>query len=210
MRRMFKSYFLLSMDLVRGVVKVIEEGMLDSFDDEAEKPVSAAFGAPSTLGVSDPEASHPNNTNAGEASRKRDAQTAEEEEFSPSFSESATRLNMAIPPSNEAASGSSPSSASLPIFLRRQYSYDENSPTSLDLRPSLPFIGDEEHVAIMESISHDAIEEMIDQVFATGNAASKDVLTFDEFRIAVLHDVNVMAWYVYLFNRRIEALGSVF
>ncbi|TPX47983.1 hypothetical protein SeLEV6574_g02312, partial [Synchytrium endobioticum] len=46
LHRMFKAYFHLSMELVRDVVKTMEEGMMESFDDEAAKPVSAAFAAP--------------------------------------------------------------------------------------------------------------------------------------------------------------------
>ena len=44
--KLFKAFFQLNMGMVRGAVKVLEQGMLESFDDEAEKPVSAAFGAP--------------------------------------------------------------------------------------------------------------------------------------------------------------------
>ncbi|KAJ3163281.1 hypothetical protein HDU88_006379 [Geranomyces variabilis] len=47
LHRMFKAYFHLSMELVRDVVKTMEEGMMESFDDEAAKPVSAAFAGPS-------------------------------------------------------------------------------------------------------------------------------------------------------------------
>lgn len=47
---MFKAYFHLSMELVRDVVKTMEEGMLLSFDDEGSKPVSAAFAAPIPAG----------------------------------------------------------------------------------------------------------------------------------------------------------------
>ncbi|KAI9103710.1 hypothetical protein DFS34DRAFT_605545 [Phlyctochytrium arcticum] len=48
LHQMFKAYFHLSMELVRDVVKTMEEGMMESFDDEASKPVSASFAAPST------------------------------------------------------------------------------------------------------------------------------------------------------------------
>ncbi|KAI8922636.1 hypothetical protein BC831DRAFT_552785 [Entophlyctis helioformis] len=50
LRRMFKAYFNLSMELVRDVVKTMEEGMMESFDDEAAKPVSASFLAPIPAG----------------------------------------------------------------------------------------------------------------------------------------------------------------
>ncbi|KAI9220459.1 hypothetical protein BC828DRAFT_398151 [Blastocladiella britannica] len=43
---MFKAYFHLSMELVRDVVKAMEEEMMEGFDDSTNKPVSAAFTAP--------------------------------------------------------------------------------------------------------------------------------------------------------------------
>ncbi|KAJ3243029.1 hypothetical protein HDU78_000912 [Chytriomyces hyalinus] len=46
LHRMFKAYFYLSMQLVRDYVKTVEQDMMDTFDDEAAKPVSASFTAP--------------------------------------------------------------------------------------------------------------------------------------------------------------------
>ncbi|KAJ3077106.1 hypothetical protein HDU98_008542 [Podochytrium sp. JEL0797] len=46
LHKMFKSYFYLSMQLVRDYVKTVEQDMMDGFDDEAAKPVSASFTAP--------------------------------------------------------------------------------------------------------------------------------------------------------------------
>ncbi|KAI8911857.1 hypothetical protein EDD86DRAFT_203495 [Gorgonomyces haynaldii] len=48
-RAIFKAYFHLSMELVRDVVKVMEENLMATFDDEAAKPVSASFPAPSRI-----------------------------------------------------------------------------------------------------------------------------------------------------------------
>eukprot|EP01135_Chromosphaera_perkinsii_P004656 Nk52_evm5s293 gene=Nk52_evmTU5s293 len=44
--KMFKAYFYLSMELVRDVVKALEEEMISNFDDDGGKPVSAVFTAP--------------------------------------------------------------------------------------------------------------------------------------------------------------------
>ncbi|KAI8380144.1 hypothetical protein BD560DRAFT_388704 [Blakeslea trispora] len=41
--RMYKSYFYLSMELVRDVVSAMEDEMMDSFEFSASQPVSAAF-----------------------------------------------------------------------------------------------------------------------------------------------------------------------
>ncbi|KAI8331837.1 hypothetical protein BC941DRAFT_150290 [Chlamydoabsidia padenii] len=43
---MFKSYFYLSMELVRDVVSAMEDEMLDQYDFPAGQPVSAAFNVP--------------------------------------------------------------------------------------------------------------------------------------------------------------------
>lgn len=45
LRNMFRAYFHVSMELVRDVVKTMEESLVDTFDDEAAKPVSSAFTA---------------------------------------------------------------------------------------------------------------------------------------------------------------------
>jgi Ca2+-binding EF-hand superfamily protein len=41
--KVFKSYFALSMELVKDVVKSVEEQILEKFDDRSHKPVSASF-----------------------------------------------------------------------------------------------------------------------------------------------------------------------
>ncbi|KAI8613479.1 hypothetical protein BC830DRAFT_1132041 [Chytriomyces sp. MP71] len=46
LHKMFKAYFYLSMQLVRDYVKSVEMEMMETFDDEAAKPVSASFTAP--------------------------------------------------------------------------------------------------------------------------------------------------------------------
>lgn len=49
----FKAYFRLSMDLVRDVVRVVEEGIMEHFDEHGTKPVSAAFPAPRMTNMPD-------------------------------------------------------------------------------------------------------------------------------------------------------------
>eukprot|EP00126_Sphaerothecum_destruens_P002988 Sdes_comp16434_c0_seq1m5774 len=46
LHKMFKAYFYLSMELVRDVVKALEEEMFANFNDEGGKPVSSLFTAP--------------------------------------------------------------------------------------------------------------------------------------------------------------------
>ncbi|XP_077980224.1 recoverin family protein DDB_G0274781-like [Glandiceps talaboti] len=46
LRKMFKSYFYITIELVRDVVKACEEEMMSNFDDSQGKPVSSLFSAP--------------------------------------------------------------------------------------------------------------------------------------------------------------------
>lgn len=70
LRKMFKAYFYLSMELVRDVVRALEEEMMDQFDDEANKPVSASFTAPIPATSTRPEqrvAKHISNSSTSES-----------------------------------------------------------------------------------------------------------------------------------------------
>lgn len=67
---MFKAYFHLSMELVRDVVKTMEEGMMESFDDEASKPISAAFSAPVPISSYNPDSSSGDEDGEGGRGRK--------------------------------------------------------------------------------------------------------------------------------------------
>jgi hypothetical protein len=190
---MFKSYFLLSMELVRGVVKVMEEGMLDNFDDEASKPVSAAFGAPSTLNENDNE----NNTPTDPAPPKDESLVVNDSSSMNSSFVDITRSEL----NNNPATAHSSRLEELEHFDAK-LSEVGHSPASLDVRPALAFMPNDEHIPVMEYISNDAIEEMVDQVFIIAGAEDDDEITFEQFERVVESDVNILAW--------IEALGSVF
>ena len=122
--------------------------MLENFDDEAEKPVSAAFGAPFET----------NNDNREQNYMK---EVESDEEFSPTRSDSPYRND------------SSPT----------RFSEIENTET-----------------AIIDTISQNAINEMISQIF--DSVGKTEELNFEDFKKAVAIDVNIMAWF--------ESLGSVF
>ncbi|XP_065835933.1 uncharacterized protein [Oscarella lobularis] len=46
LRRMFKAYFYVTVELVRDVVRGCEEEMMEAYEDDPSKPVSAIFNAP--------------------------------------------------------------------------------------------------------------------------------------------------------------------
>jgi len=49
---MYKAYFSLSMELIRDIVRTLEEDMVANFDEESDKPVSASFNCPIPHGES--------------------------------------------------------------------------------------------------------------------------------------------------------------
>eukprot|EP00842_Homolaphlyctis_polyrhiza_P004296 jgi/Hompol1/4868/HPOL_003958-RA len=55
---------------------------------------------------------------------------------------------------------------------------------------------------IMEAMSQEAIEEMVQRTFAAVGASDREHIDFDDFKRVVEYDVNMLAWF--------EALGSVF
>ncbi|KAL5036562.1 hypothetical protein BDV3_005765 [Batrachochytrium dendrobatidis] len=77
----------------------------------------------------------------------------------------------------------------------------ENS-TSVQTITSTEGTPQQERFPIMEAMSQDAIEEMVERTFEAIGAGDRDVLNFEEFRYVVEHDINMLAWF--------EALGSVF
>lgn len=132
LRKMFKAYFSLSMELVRDVVRALEEEIMESFDDNADKPVSAVFTAP--IPSSDSHRNNNNNTNAAADEEKKD--------------------------------------------------------------------NDSLYWPVMESMSQDAIEEMVDRTFASIDRKGSGLISFEEFAEFVKSDSTMIAWF--------EALGMYF
>ncbi|KAI8909873.1 hypothetical protein DFJ77DRAFT_433078, partial [Powellomyces hirtus] len=225
LHRMFKAYFHLSMELVRDVVKTMEEGMMESFDDEAAKPVSAAFAGPSgpytgDVGASSSDEGEDDDADLANPSRSKrklkHAKRATEDgydifaETSPSYAAMTQSQvpNLLISPQS---SHNQPPSSSLS---------SHNTSTTRPIRPfglpsPTPASAIEEQWPIMEAMSQDAIEEMVDKVFEmAGKSESNrqyhqhqrleqdDGLTYEDFAAVVELDSNLLAWF--------EALGSVF
>ncbi|KAJ3038818.1 hypothetical protein HDV00_000306 [Rhizophlyctis rosea] len=258
LHEMFRAYFHLSMELVRDVVKTMEEGMLESFDDDASKPVSAAFAAPIPPGGSTDE---DDENGQGESSKGRvDLKTSAEGDIvGSSFGGS----RKAKEPAGSASAGNTGSLSNRP---RRSSSASLNSPSTslatrtLRQRPNLPTTlridplstpevplttsptavlaqslppptplttispfsasapwsasgtpgpgltsstTSDYHYPVMEAMSQDAIEEMVDRTFEmAGIPKEREGMTEEEFAKVVEKDSNLLAWF--------EALGSVF
>lgn len=79
------------------------------------------------------------------------------------------------------------------------------SPTSATLQPRITSLRDghtESEIPMIEFVSQDAIEELIETIFTFAEAQDPQILSRDEFERVVLHDMNILAWF--------EALGSIF
>ncbi|XP_033106516.1 uncharacterized protein LOC117108569 [Anneissia japonica] len=130
LRKMFKAYFYITIELVRDVVKACEEEMMLNFDDNLGRPVSSMFSAPI-----------------------------------PSSSDIAPNYNSKIP---------------LP----------SNPGTREDMWP------------VMEAMSQDAIEEMVENVFKLAKLDHNGRINLEEFKRLACIDSSLVAWF--------DALGTVF
>ena len=195
------------MELVRDVVKIMEEGMMENFDDEASKPVSAAFPAPSQSDQQTPLEEKPVATRqdkfedavyVGDAGATQiptivprgglhDPIVTRREEI-----EEPESLNDPTTPlaTVRDALETMRRTATLP---RRMVSFDP-----IQLSPHQP----DDDLPIIEVISQDAIEELVRHVFMTADAQDAESIRLDQFRVAVQHDLNILAWF--------ESLGSIF
>jgi len=60
----------------------------------------------------------------------------------------------------------------------------------------------EEKFPIMESMSQDAIEEMVEKTFKSIETKREGFISYEEFRVFVQTDSSIVSWF--------EALGTVF
>jgi hypothetical protein len=246
LHKVFKAYFNLSMELVRDVVKTMEEGLIESFDDEAAKPVSSAFHAPipdtgdnedteedspgafarkknkpkfkknedytgailleglRTTAKKSTNTVSPSTNTIGNASRnfKRPLAIVANNNNSATSSQAQTPVSPQVSPIN----GAIEQIRTFPCILilgTTPFVLDSLASPTFSVGTPIPNVQDDvEHYPIMEAMSQDAIEEMVNKIFTSIKPVNSDKLTFDEFRKVVEGDSNLLAWF--------EALGSVF
>lgn len=219
---MFKAYFHLSMELVRDVVKTMEEGMMESFDDEATKPVSAAFAAPSGGYTNDAESETEEEEGREGKNKKKgdgvvDVLAAFANGSGISSNNTTHRPRRSSTLSTPSPTTPAPTLPHRRLTLRRSLPHlSTSSPLRLSLDPSSPHFNHqalglpspipqtpgEEQWPVMEAMSQDAIEEMVEKTFMAAGCEMESGLTEDDFRRVVEMDSNLLAWF--------EALGSVF
>lgn len=244
LRKMYRAYFDLSMEIVRDAVKDIEREIWDEFDDKANKPVSAAFTAPI------PETATPSNDSAsapGPSSSSAPRKSEGTESSSAPTTASIVVGEMSTVTTT--ASSSQPTSATSPSRLTRlrltspsraiQASLASpvaggsllpsplqlNSPMALNFHsahlhgngttfsspqdphaPSVTVNGHStsavEYDPVMERMSQEAIEELVERTFVAIQHVDPERIAFDEFAAFSQTDQSLLSW--------LDALGTVF
>ena len=184
---MFKAYFHLSLELVRDVVKTMEDGLLQGFDEEDAKPVSATFSAP-IVSSGPPEDSAEETTLEGSNKKHLDRETLLGDDLGVGKgrrkrSPSPLKTTRFQDGNESEASSPTADEASSPTLL----------PGPLRIHRDFP---------VMEAMGHQALEDMVEQTFKDAGCETRDEMGLEEFRRVAEKDANILAWF--------EALGSVF
>lgn len=192
--RMFKSYFYLSMELVRDVVSAKEDEMMDNFEFSASQPVSAAF----NIGIpSSSSSQHHSNSSSEEENDNTNEQGGHT---------SAHRQRRRYPHKeahfeHQYAHGDAPTSTTTVDGSHLKNKQRQISSSSNNQVPP-PKKTWEEKFPIMETMSQDAINEMVDKTFKSINVKREGYISLDEFKQCVQADSSIVSWF--------ESLGSVF
>ncbi|CAO0797914.1 unnamed protein product [Mucor circinelloides] len=220
--RMYKSYFYLSMELVRDVVSAMEDEMMDTFEFSASQPVSAAFNVamPST----------PSDRNLSEEEDEQDQEDKDQETSSsagPSHTRRSKKKRYPLKEDHflrqyaiEAEQAKAISSASesqvddmadnvlrsdsqrLSMSSKYNDSQAALSPEPNRLEQQQGKKAWEEKFPIMETMSQGAINEMVDKTFKSIQTEREGYINFEEFKECVQTDSSIVSWF--------EALGTVF
>ena len=249
--RMFKSYFYLSMELVRDVVSAMEDEMMDNFEFSASQPVSAAFNVaipslPSSSQNSSDEESeehhhrhneHGNNNNEEDEELENDARRERRrrrrypnkenyfqqqyrdqqqqqqshdgdnddneingEDFGYIKEEPNFEFDRSLS-KNKQRYITTASTRNIAVEQQEQQQTEIENDEDV-IGPSSPKRTWEEKFPIMETMSQDAINEMVDKTFKNIDAKREGYISLEEFRQCVQTDSSIVSWF--------EALGTVF
>lgn len=208
------------MELVRDVVSAMEYEMMDNFEFSASQPVSAAFNVtiPSaisssgdTSSSSSDEEEEEEQTASGEAgpsssSGRRRRYPLKEDYFEKQYAKEAEEAAAAAEDGSMLDADQAQALADpqlYPDLSDYDYSKKKNKQRSVgSKRPESPKRPWEEKFPIMESMSQDAINEMVDKTFKHIQTEREGYISLEEFRQCVQTDSSIVSWF--------EALGTVF
>lgn len=215
---MFKAYFYLSMELVRDVVKAMEDDMMDGFEFQASQPVSSAFTAAipqppveahtPVEGEEDPEEGrYPQKESYFRSAREEDGGGASSWSSAVQAQGSSSTHRPIALSWHTPAMPSTIDTTELPTstMVTTPSAASPYPPPSVlvpTLYPDPPRKPWEEKFPIMESMSQDAIEEMVEKTFKSIETEREGFISYEEFRLFVQTDSSIVSWF--------EALGTVF
>ncbi|KAI7897218.1 uncharacterized protein EV154DRAFT_1731 [Mucor mucedo] len=217
--RMYKSYFYLSMELVRDVVSAMEDEMMDTFEFSASQPVSAAFNVampstPSDRNNSEDDSSDDGENFVTEAGPSTDDITTRTKKRRYPLKEDHFLKQYAIE-AEQAQALAGASDAQIKEMTDDVLRSDSHrltmsknlTDTKDEITKNLGNSGEgkkawEEKFPIMETMSQGAINEMVDKTFKSIKTEREGFINFEEFKECVQTDSSIVSWF--------EALGTVF
>ncbi|KAI8641756.1 hypothetical protein BD408DRAFT_201310 [Parasitella parasitica] len=226
--RMYKSYFYLSMELVRDVVSAMEDEMMDTFEFSASQPVSAAFNVampstPTDRNSSEDEDDDSEEEATGSQSNQYVAEAGpsnskkikkkryplKEDHFLRQYAmeaEQAQALSTASHAQVDDMADNVLRSDSQRLSMSSKSNEYERPPAasqlSLEQQQPQGKKAWEEKFPIMETMSQGAINEMVDKTFKSIQTEREGYINFEEFKECVQSDSSIVSWF--------EALGTVF
>ncbi|OZJ06842.1 hypothetical protein BZG36_00182 [Bifiguratus adelaidae] len=192
--RILKAYYYLSMDLVRDVVSGMEEDMMDRFEFNASQPVSAAFtgGIPNS---SDSESETENAQARGSTDQPNPSTIVEPEKQASGMDEyfQVERQRDNTADDTHDTHDTTISNDTLLNGADETRNHSEQATTLKEWQEKYP---------IMETMSHEAIEEIVNSTFSNITPTKPGYISFEEFRDYALKDGSIFGWF--------EVLGTVF
>ncbi|KAF8970037.1 hypothetical protein BGZ46_010572 [Entomortierella lignicola] len=115
LHEMFKAYFYLSMELIRDVVKTMENDMISNFEYQPGMPISSTFTAPipREIGVRNNNSNNNNNNNGNNNNNRNNSRTAEERRRSREHASLEAEWSLSVVPSIESDSSTPSTSSSI-------------------------------------------------------------------------------------------------
>ncbi|KAG1049239.1 hypothetical protein G6F46_005834 [Rhizopus delemar] len=200
--RMYKSYFYLSMELVRDVVSAMEDEMMDSFEFSASQPVSAAFNVaiPSTSSdrrqSESDEDEDEDGTEAGPSTKKR-KYPLKEDHFLKQYAIEAEQAKILSDASETQVNDMTADALRTDSQKLLMSNHNELKNKQKNGKKAW-----EEKFPIMETMTQGAINEMVDKTFKSIKTEREGYINFEEFKQCVQTDSSIVSWF--------EALGTVF
>ena len=204
LRRILRAYFRISVEAVRDLVSALEEEMLAGFNDRDDKPVSAVFTAPipaaADVGASPPPP--PPLSNSNNCDRDRGHGHGNEEGGGERGENMCAVVVDAAATSKTAATAASTSLATTTASDPIAVAVPQTTRAAAAAADTAVIAYDNKVSALIEGMSQEAIDELIEAAFARADTNGDGRLSLEEFKIWASTDPTFVAWF--------DCLGSIF